>query len=180
MYPEEFVDNDRKWKKRKIIEHKLELFFAFVSSLFVIGPVIHELGHVLIVILDGCLFDFNLGLSLLGLHGSIQPLCDMSTPVLLLFYSSGYLATIIVGGLLCFYSLNIRENDYLSYILGMFGVGILLSILLSIGDHGDVYLFLDVLGFSEGLGHLITLFVALGVSATSFRVLTVLFKQQEK
>lgn len=180
MYPDEFVDEGKIVEKRKRLEHKVALFFGFVSSVFFLGPLIHELGHISVLVLEGCSFNTEFGFSLLGFHGAIQPLCDLSSAWLLFFYSSGYLAQIVLGGILCLYSVDIRENDFLSYITAVVGVGLLISVLFSIGDHGDVYLFLDVLGFPEALGHVVTLFLALGVSATCLRVLEVVFRQQEK
>lgn len=180
MYPDEFVDQKRVEQKKKVLEHKVVLFLGFLGSLFVLGPVIHELGHILVLLLEGCSFDSSFGFSMFGLHGSVQPLCDLSLGWVLFFYSAGYLATIVFGGLVCLYSVNVRGNDFLSYILAVVGVGSLLSVLFSIGDHGDVYLFVDALGFSEGLGHLATLFLALGISATCLRVLELVFRQQEE
>lgn len=179
MYPKNFVEEARLAKQLSELRDKIWLFLGFFGSLFVLGPLIHELGHVLVLFMEGCSFDSSFGFSLMGMHGSIQPLCDLSSGWLLLFYSSGYLATILFGGLLCLYSVNLRDNDFLSYFLSVVGIGSLLSILLSIGNHGDVYLFVGVLGLYETMGHLATLFLALGVSATCLRVLEVVFRQQD-
>jgi len=180
MYPKEFIDEEAALKRKRLWEHRLILSISFLTSLFILGPLLHELGHMSVLFVEGCAFNYDFGLNLFGLYGSIQPLCDISTAMLLLFYSAGYITTIILGGLMCLYSTNIAENNFKSYIMGLNGVGLLLSILLSIGDHGDIYLVADLLGLSEAFGHFATLFLALGVSATSLRVLEKLLRQQEE
>ena len=100
-----------------------------------------------------------------GVHAEARPLCAISQGYLLLFYSVGYLATLIVGVTLNIVGSVSKENSYLSAM----GTGMLLSVLLTIGSEGDIQNALEILSLDQSYGFWISLLIILGVLAASFQ-----------
>lgn len=156
MYPEKHLrEIKRNSKKRKLYE-VLGTSSAALSSVYLLGPLIHELSHIAVLKLFQCgynpIWEFN---AFQGLRAEVQPLCSLETPSLLLFYSVGYLSVLCIGGLLSLYSieLNKRESS-LDTVVGGLGVGLMFSLFLSLGMKGDIQNSIQILGLPQSLSFL--------------------------
>lgn len=133
MYPEKhFKDLESSIKRRKNLRD-LVLSSAFITSFLIIGPLIHELGHLAALELANCDYVFSLDFSLLsGLHGEVTP-CLLETPALFAFYLSGYAATVLAGAVTLTAGLLTARKK----LLGMVSAGMFMSVLLGLGK-GDL------------------------------------------
>lgn len=166
MFPDKHMEAlEKKRKNREKVYQAIGLS-SFLSSLFIIGPLIHEFGHILPLIVYECGFNLDLNFGVWqGLHGAVQPLCYLEDTKRLAFYVGGHVAVLLVSALfLLKYEL---KNSVLT---GLTGTGLLLSVIFALGSHGDIYQAIEILGINESFYNIITLLLLLGVSATCLRV----------
>lgn len=169
MQPEKFLrDLESSRKRRKIFQH-LGVSAIFSACFLFIGPLVHEAAHVAVLELYGCFHTLKLDFSLLsGLHARVKPLCQVSDARLLLFYSVGYLATIVSGALTGMAAVQDRKG---SRYLGAASSGLLLSVLLSIGAEGDIQNAVQVFGLGPSYSLAIVLLIITGVFLSSLRTI---------
>lgn len=159
--------------KHTVANYKSSVFLVLVFSIGygLIGPLLHEFGHyVLLLVLMCGDFVFNYGFNVFtGFRGDYEVFCSIEGFSLFLFYSSGYLFTLVFG-LLCFLVPKVRDME--SFFISVLGVGCLVSILASLPIHGDLDNALRVYGLGEyslllktGLGVLIGVFTVLEVES---------------
>lgn len=138
----------------------------FLSGLLAIGPLIHELGHALILEIENCGYNFNLGFShFKGIHGSVEPICYLNETSLLIFYLAGFLT--VIGTALF---LNILFNHTKAWTIGSLTTGLYISNLLALGGHGDIYLASQAANLPEIFPSLFSLILVLAVSAPSLKI----------
>lgn len=163
MLPQKHVKDLRSSRRRKLLLKILKSLFLFLSGLLLIGPLLHELVHILILELENCFYRYDLFFSLRGgFRASIKPLCALNEASLLLFYISGYLITLIVGSLVSLASMMNRSNKISGDLLAL-SSGILISVLTTIGTKGDIHQALKILGVNPHLEVFVTSFIAIGV-----------------
>lgn len=165
--------------------HSVLKFIIFItiitSSYLFIGPVIHELTHMAVLEAASCYYKTQWFFSLsTGLSATIQPYCYLSESWLLGFYLSGYFAVFILGGVFSFLALESFDLDRFSGILaGSLGAGLLLSLATTIALEGDIANALEVMNVPQRYGSLMQVFVLLGASATSLKLLQHMFDISE-
>lgn len=114
------------------------LIGLFSAGYFFLGPVIHELSHLMVIGPSGCEYTFRPGLNIFtGFRASYELGCAAQPYVLGLFYFSGYLGTLVTA-LTTFYFSNKSENLNKVF-LSSLGTGMLLSIVSSISLKGDIF-----------------------------------------
>ncbi|MFB6213093.1 MAG: hypothetical protein ABEJ07_00810 [Candidatus Nanohaloarchaea archaeon] len=166
MLPEKHLkDLESSRKRRKILSH-VTVSATFLASFLLIGQFIHELFHVLPLWLIGCPYSTEIGFSFVGgAHAIVRPLCTPSDGFLLVFYSLGYLSTLVAGwGAIVAAS---RLKSFRANTLAAAGTGMLMSILLTIGSEGDVESFLSVAEVSRSWALPVSLAFILVVLAVS-------------
>ncbi len=152
----------------------------FLVSLLFLGPLTHEAMHAAWLEFLGCFYSTDAGFSAIsGFYASIQPVCSMSVPELLAFYSIGYAATISTGGLLNLVGTR-SDSKKVSLILTATGTGMLLSVLLSVTVKGDIQSITSLLALPGFYTDLAILFIVLGVFVSSLKPLERLFDELER
>lgn len=168
MYPDKhFRDIKSSSRRRKALEH-FTLSAFFLVFLVLLGPFIHEAAHISVLWLVECSYQTEFGFTILnGLFASVKPLCTPEDYLLAVFYSSGYIATLLAGNLLVLAS---KINDsFISEILAAAGSGSLISILLSAGVEGDIRNLLEVLYLDPGTGIVMMAVLVAAVIVSSLR-----------
>ena len=167
MLPEKHIKDLESSAKRAKIWEQLSIALLFLGSFLLFGPLIHEGAHLLLLELKNCIYLFNLNFVLPnGVYATVEPLCVIRPGYLVLFYSSGYLATILLGGLL---NIMASLKPYMSHSkkLTSIGTGMLLSVVLTIGVEGDIQSALNVMNLNPSHAGWISLLIVLGVFAAS-------------
>lgn len=172
MIPQKYLDDLESSANREQSIHHLKLSLLFLVSMVALGPFLHEISHAAVLELNQCIYSFTGSFSLYGFHASIQPFCSLEKSSLILFYSSGYLSTIIAGGLMKLGALE-APTEKLSHYLAATGTGILISIILTIGAEGDIASLMEILGAPAHWESFIVLFVVLGVFLSSLKGLNI-------
>lgn len=179
MLPEKHREELKRAEKSKYFEGAAFAAVFLVSALL-IGPLIHELAHVVVLVSMGCGFSTELFTSLTGLYGRIQPGCAFNAVQAVSFYSVGYASTIVSGGFLAYWSeRKVRVYEERALLYGAGGLGLMASIMLSFGAEGDIHQLLRVLGMPSSFRFPVVIFIISGVSASSLRLLEVLFDPSE-
>lgn len=169
MFPEEAYESNSK----SIIYNKSRPLNGgiFLSSLLVIGPLLHELGHAVILELKNCQYDLNLGFShFQGVHGSVEPFCHLNETSLLIFYLSGFLAVITIA--LIF---NLLYNKNQAWSIGSITTGLYISNILALGGHGDVHLAAKAANLPEIFIPVFSLILVIAVSSPSLKIWETMF-----
>lgn len=169
MQPEKYLrDLESSHKRKKILDLFL-LTTVFLSAFLFFGPLLHEAAHISVMHIYNCFYSFEPSFSLLsGLHAEVAPLCTLEKSQLLLFYSIGYPATLIAGGITSLAAVTDRKG---AKYFAASSSGFFLSVLLSIGAEGDVQNAVDVLGISQSYSLIVVIFVLTGVLLSSLRTL---------
>lgn len=163
MFPEKHLKELESSERKSRVLRNLLVALLFLTSFVLIGPIIHELGHLAILEFKNCNYLFNIGFILTnGMHAEVSPLCAIKPGYLLLFYSIGYLVTLSAGVILNIAGSILEQKSYSSYLTAL-GTGMLLSVILTIGVEGDIQNALEVMSLDPSYGIWIALFIILGV-----------------
>lgn len=163
MFPEKYVKDLESSSRRRKYWKYIVSAILFVTGFLVIGPGIHELSHAAWLEFHGCIYDFDTAFSLIyGISGSVAPTCTMGTPALIVFYSIGYFSTLLLGTVLDFYARATPGRNFYPSFLSM---GILLSILTTIGVKGDLSSLGNVINAPGSFSILAAGFISLGVAS---------------
>ncbi|MFB6145130.1 MAG: hypothetical protein ABEJ99_01345 [Candidatus Nanohaloarchaea archaeon] len=163
MFPDKYVKDIESSVKRNKSLKRIGIYLSFLTSLILIGPALHEAGHIIVLKAIGCSYFMNFGFSVFhGVYASIEPLCNPGTATLLVFYSTGYLLTLISGT-----TMILLGNEDRKYLTAA-GTGFLLSVILTITIEGDVHSAAVLLGETY-FEPLVTALIVLGVFVTSLR-----------
>lgn len=135
MIPERYRREEKFLDLRKKY-YKFFLFSAlFITGFLVAGPLVHELGHFVVLELHGCnyysSFSFNI---FSGVRGVFNLHCSLERTAQYLFYLSGYGFTLLLGGFSVLYSTMKEDRRVLAA-----GLGILASLTSSITLEGDLH-----------------------------------------
>lgn len=164
MFPEEAYDSESStlfFSKNRYLNSGI-----FLSGLIFLGPIIHELGHALVLELKNCGYNLDLGFShFQGVHGSVEPVCHLNEPSLLSFYLAGFVAVLGLGLLS-----NLLFQRTKAWTIGSLTTGLYMSNLLVLGGHGDIYLASQALNLPEIFPSLFSLILVLAVSAPSLKI----------
>jgi len=178
MYPEKYYKDLESSRRRGKYFTEISIAATFLGFFLIGGQLIHEIGHILVLMFYSCFYNIDPGFNFLdGFHASIQPICTLNDVQLLLFYSSGYIATLAAGLVLNTYGLRNRSG-LKAYILTAAGIGALMSILLTIGGHGDVESFLAVLGLNTFYSEIVKIFFILGILGASLEDIKMLLERE--
>lgn len=128
--------------KEKLTKNKIGYLTGiaalFLSGYFFIGPVLHELIHLMVIWPSGCEYIFKPGLNLFtGFRASYDLGCAANPYMLGIFYFSGYIGTLILS--LGVFYLSSKSNGLNKSLFSSLGTGILLSIVSSINLKGDIF-----------------------------------------
>lgn len=167
VYPDKYVKDLESSSNRSRMFFQAAVSAVFLVFFYFLGPLIHELSHIAVLELVGCTYRSGFGFNFFtGLYGVVRPLCTPDDSVLMLFYSSGYLSTLLIGSSMNFSALD-RDGLKSSY-LAAAGTGTLLSVLMNAGVSGDVSSFLELAGLQGGtfMAYMLLLVVVL---LTSFK-----------
>ena len=180
MLPEKYIEDIESSARRKNIVSIAGVSTFFIFSALLLGPLIHEYLHIAVLKFLKCPYSFEYGFQLLrGIYGSVNPYCNPGSAGLILFYSSGYLGTLLLGGALS--AISMRSDDRkISVWSGTAGAGLLVSILFSIGLKGDIKSIISLLDLHSFHGTLAKLFIITGVFITSLRVLEHFFRLERQ
>lgn len=181
MFPEQHVKEMENFEGRKGLYRKFFAVSIFLASVFIAGPVIHELSHMAVLESINCSYILDWGLNINGVHGSVQPNCVPDRYQLAAFYSVGYLSTIISGGYLSF--LTLRERDISSFKMLFYtalGTGLLVSTAISLGITGDLTNLSELLGIGAFETQLFTSGIFIAISVTVVRTLQVAWDLSER
>lgn len=138
----------------------------FLSSLLLIGPLIHELVHSLVLEMQGCRYNLSLEFNYFqGIHGSVEPLCHLEEPQLVIFYFSGFIAVILLSLLV-----NLLYKYKSIWMLGSLTTGLYLSNIIALNSHGDIYLASNASNLPEIFSPVFTLILVLAVSAPALEI----------
>lgn len=180
MQPEKHIADLRSSSRRRKFLQLGGSFSFFLLSVFLLGPLIHEASHIAVLELINCAYGFDYGFQILrGMYGSVDPYCQTSSSILLLFYLSGYLATILFGGALSAFSMK-TEGKTLSMITASTGTGLLISVLLSVGSKGDISQAISVLEIDKIYGTFAIVFIITGIFITSLRTIEHVFRLERQ
>lgn len=168
MFPEKYIkDLESSQRRRKYVKYIFS-GLLFITGFLLIGPGIHELSHAAWLELHGCIYDFQAGFSYLtGINGEVAPACTLGTPALIVFYSIGYFSTLLLGTVLDFYA---RATPGRNFFTSFLALGVLLSVLTTIGIKGDLAALGNVIGAPKGFSMLSAVFISLGVASLSLMV----------
>lgn len=179
MLPEKYLEDVESSARRQRSIEYIGVTAAFLASFLALGPIIHEIGHIAVLEFYRCAYYFEPGFSILrGMHATVEPLCSPGTARLILFYSIGYLSTVIVGGALSITAMTrkFRGSRYLAAL----GSGMLMSILVSISSEGDIQSALNTIGADPAYGPAIIAFIVLGVFTSSLKTMEVFTESERK
>jgi hypothetical protein len=180
MQPEKHIADLKSSSRRRKFLQLVGSFSFFLTSVFLAGPLIHEASHIAVLEMINCTYGFDYGFQFLrGLYGSVDPYCQASNSILLLFYSAGYLTTILLGGVLSAVSMR-TDGKSLSIFTASIGTGLLISVLISVGSKGDISQAISVLEIGEIYGTLAIVFIITGIFVTSLRTIEHIFRLERK
>lgn len=147
----------------------LGILGLFTFSMLLIGPLIHEATHMAWLSYRGCVYTADLGFGLTGLHGHVQPVCYMKDVSLLVFYSTGYAATLTFGGLLNTVAVRIQGQStrYIYYLSA--GTGLMISVVLGLVSKGDFAEFFEVMGFNPVYAQIFTAALMVLIFVSNFK-----------
>lgn len=175
MLPEKFVeDMENSQKRREILRH-LKHGAAFIVVALIVGPLIHEIAHVVSLIIQGCSYSMELGASFSGLHGAVEPLCHLSDTGMLLFYLSGYGGTLVLATVL---GIAAVEKDMLWTLT--ISSGLFMSAVVTVGAHGDLSQAARVAGGTQFHATLTAALLILGSLGSSLWTADKLFERLER
>lgn len=178
MLPDKYVDEVKRHRRHRYTFKHIVISLILLGSMYLLGPLVHELSHIAWLKIQNCHYTTNIGFNLLiGLNGSIQPLCYLEKSSAILFYSLGYISTILAGMSLILAG-DIGEK--LDIYLMASGIGMLLSALLTINIKGDLSSLLSVLNIGDMNFMAISLFVTLGLLGTSIKAVEILIESLER
>jgi len=158
---------------------KASTILLFPLTVLFIGPIIHEVSHIVILETINCNYTLSAGLGFSGLFAAVQPYCNPGTLQLSIFYLIGYINTMVFGGFLSLYSLK-SENKSKSLIYGTLGAGVLFSIVLTLSFKGDLINTAKILGLPLFYSHALTIILFIGCSASALRTLEQILDTSER
>lgn len=169
MYPEKHLNDLKSSERKSKLFKNLSVALLFLASFILIGPVLHEFSHLVLLEVKNCNYLFNIGFIFPnGIHAQVSPLCAIQPGYLLLFYSAGYLITLSAGVGLNITGSLLKEKSYSSHLTAL-GTGMLLSVILTIGIEGDVQNALEIMNLDPSYGLWISLLIFLGVFTASIQ-----------
>lgn len=169
MQPEKYLRDLESSQRRKTLIDSTILSLLFLTSFLFLGPLIHEASHIAVLHLYDCFYRFSPNFSIMsGLHARVNPLCNLETGQLGIFYAIGYISTLLTAAAASIAAIQDRKG---SRCFAAFSSGLFLSILLSIGAEGDIQSLVDVLGLSRSYSTAAVAVIVLGVFISSLKTI---------
>jgi len=167
MFPEKYLKDLESSRRRLKLFQYLFAGLLFVLSFLFTGPLIHEFSHALWLEFHNCFYDMSLEFRYIaGLRGKIDPGCNLNSSALVVFYSIGYFNTLLIGTLIDLYG---RATDGKHLYLSTISIGILISVLASIGLKGDLQSAAKVLEAPSGTASIVAIFISLGIISLTYK-----------
>lgn len=178
MLPDKYVKGVRRHRRHRYVFKHLIISFLLLGSMFIFGPLIHEASHIFWLESQNCYYTTQINFNfLIGLNGAIQPLCHLGKSSSIIFYSIGYISTILASmALILVGDIGDKIDDYLMAA----GIGMLLSALLTVNMKGDLLNLISVLGFGEINFMAVSTFITLGLLGTSVKAVEILVESLER
>lgn len=167
MYPKKYIKDLESSRRRSELFKHLIAGGLFVLGFLFIGPLIHEISHALWLEFHGCFYQMNFEFTyVIGIRGMVDPGCNLNSSALVVFYAVGYLSTLLTGTSLDFYA---RTTDGENLLLSSFSIGLLISVLATIGLKGDLQSLVSVLNAPESVASVISAFIMLGIISLTYK-----------
>jgi len=179
MYPDRHVRSLKRSKLKKKIYRNTGILVIFLLCLMFIGPLIHETTHILWMEYQNCIYDYGLNLGPTGLHGIIKPLCQMSNLNLIIFYSTGYLSTLIFGTALNVSATEMHERTSRYVYPLSAGTGLMLSVVIGLTAKGDLAEIFDILGFDPLYSQMFTAALMVSIFLSNFKSIDIILSELE-
>lgn len=178
MYPEKHFNDLESSQRRRDFLEDLIITSSFLTSMLLIGPLLHEAAHIVSLVAISCSYSAEFGFTALrGINAAITPYCTPSRGFLAFFYSIGYITTILMGSALNFSAFSL--SGFKSRMAAALGTGTLLSVLTSASVEGDIVNFLKTISVDTSLGFPVALLLVVVVLLTSLKDLKLLLERQE-
>lgn len=176
MQPEEHLKKINRNNKKSRYSKDVLLVTLFILFFYFIGPLIHEIGHLAVIILQSCSYDFSISFTFIkGIYGSIQPLCYLPDTSRLIFYISGHFSVLFTA---IIFLINFERTK--NVFSGVIGTGLLVSMILALGNHSDIYNAFSVVNLGASFSFLFKALIVLGVSITCLKIWQQIFDILER
>jgi hypothetical protein len=176
MFPEKYRKDLESSRRRRKLFGYLSVASVFILCALFAGQLVHEAAHIAWLGVKSCPHRFSWGIGSTGLYGSVKPLCAMSEASLLVFYLSGYTATVFAAGLVGLWGMK-SETSWNRLAASS---GLLMSVLLSVTMTGDLQTAAGVVGMGRTAGDVFAALLALGVFTTTLESADLAFKRLER
>ena len=162
MIPEKYRKEKRFNKLKGSSYLLLFIIIFFLSGYLVLGPLVHEVAHMIFLKVHGCNFYSRYSFSFFsGLTGVFELNCSLNQVQESLFFLIGYFTTLLTGILTLLVS---RKSDRFEKYLLSIGLGMLISTFSSISMKGDIHSVPEI----QGIGILlVTLAIFILVSGST-------------
>ncbi len=181
MLPEKHLAENEILERRKKVRKRFVTVLVFLISLLFLGPLVHELLHIGWLKLVGCRYRASLGLWFTGLHGEVKPLCYLQSQHLVVFYTVGYVGTLVTAGISNLLSLHLYpDRGELAVYLSAAGSGMVLSILITVTRKGDIARAVKTVPLPEPYTLVFTVLVFTAVAVISFQAVELLLYDLER
>jgi hypothetical protein len=176
MLPEKYIRDMESSRRRSKLFSYLGFSAVFIFTALVGGQVLHESAHILWLEVQSCPYEVSYGFGSGGLYGSVDPGCFLDKAKLTVFYTSGYMTTLIaalVSGISGMRSRDSTKRLALSS-------GLLMSILISITVAGDFDRAASALEVSRSVSRGLGIFMTIGILGSTLKLSDTAFKRLER
>lgn len=178
MFPTRYIEEVENSRKKNRLYTGLIISSILLSCMYLVGPLLHELSHIIWLEFNSCFYTVDLGFNFLtGIYGEVNPLCYVSDADNKIFLTVGYLSTSLLG------VTSLIAGDFTerfdSYAFSA-GIGLLLSVLITLNIKGDVFLILKAFDVAENLHVFIYGFLTVSLLSTSLKGTEMLIESLER
>lgn len=174
MHPEKHLEEKIFSRKKDSFYGSSALIVSFLGSYLFLGPVIHELFHVIVLWLESCSFRLSFSFDILkGLRGAVKPFCGLGSVQEFVFFIGGYTVS-FVAGLILFLEAWLFEKGFRRKAVFSVSTGIFVSVISDLSLRSDLVRGFDALKLNELLPVYFAVLVALlfGLSFLSVEILS--------
>lgn len=165
MIPETYRAEKKFSRWKKVFYRRVSEVVVFLAGFLFIGPLFHELGHLLVLEFYRCTYYSSFSFNWFsGFRGAFDLRCSLDKAAQSLFYISGYGLTLLAGAVSV---ISARKNFRYQNILLSLGTGTLMSVLSSVTLKGDLH---TINGFGDTGNLLVGLAIVLSVSLSIYGI----------
>lgn len=179
MYPERHVKAVKYSRWTRKFFKNFNIVGLFVLTLFLLGPLIHELSHIAWLKYESCFYNLRMSLGWMGIYGAVKPVCHLSDTSLIVFYSSGFVSTLFAGAFLNFIAIELRNSiSHHSYLLSA-GTGLMLSVVVGLISKGDFAEAFRILGFKPVYAGMFSATLMVLIFVSNFKSIDLIISELE-